>query len=219
MAGVLTGIANFLTPALQVAGPYKQLNDLTAEQDKRKAGTEAGVDAMLSTLGPEYEPFRQARKAGMSAQDVESIIGGPLGSALRDRALQSQQAAIVNNPDLSREEKAAKLAAIGGITGSEYLTATKPNVPKISGTLGALIAERGITPEQYMKMPQPMRDQWQAEADKRTISLAGQKTGAETKERFDTTMAMPIYMFKGTTSFFDNAGRPLPADTPVNVAS
>lgn len=98
MGGVLTGIANVLAPALQVHGAYKQQADLEGEQARQKAEKDKSVDALLGTLGPEYEPLRQARKAGMSGEDLRAILGPKVGEQFEEKYKAQKFGAIMEGP-------------------------------------------------------------------------------------------------------------------------
>jgi len=154
MGGVLTGIANFLTPALQVHGAYKQQADIEADQAKRKQGTEAGVDAMLSTLGPEYEWARQARKSGMPADEIIHTIGGPVGNQLRDTYQQHKMQELFANPDdFKNPAKIQQAAMAGAIPWSDAMKILQPAGFKPGAKLATFLSEKGITPAQWDAMP------------------------------------------------------------------
>lgn len=155
MGGVLTGIANFLTPALQVHGAYKQQADLEADQAQRKQGTEAGVDSMLSTLGPEYEWARQARKSGMPADEIIHTIGGPVGKQLQDTYQQHKMQELFANPeDFKNPAKIQQAAMAGVIPWGDAMKMLQPAGFKPGAKLATFLSEKGITPPQWDAMPQ-----------------------------------------------------------------
>lgn len=202
MGGVLTGIANFLTPALQVHGAYKQQADIEADQAKRKQGTEAGIDAMLSTLGPEYEWARQARKSGMPADEIIHTIGGPIGKQLQDTYQQHKMQELFANPDDFKNPAKIQQAAIAGvIPWGDAMKMLQPTGFKPGAKLATFLSEKGVTPPQWDAMPEEAKKPLIAEFDK----VAGG----------EATTLKPIYNPKDGTVNWTYEPKSGPAGTSV----
>lgn len=172
MAGFinLANLGKSLLGGLGVAQERAGVSDIYAAQKelaRQQLETRGrALDAVLQGAGPEYEVFRQARKAGATAADIASMMSGPLGKSVQQSYAREAGNKIVTdvmkdptdwgNPDKQRELQTRFLSA-GLEDPSDYAKtmstlATAGMGFKPTGTLANFLTFKKITPQQWAGM-------------------------------------------------------------------